>query len=1654
MLRTQAGRTAPVKSLAVMTVILAMSALWAVPVGATGESAADAQMRTLWLSGDSTGDGVAGSAGAAASAAADAAASAADAAAPRLTVIEESADGLVLSFELPALQIETVSLGGRTYQALGIEGGDARGELGEPMLPTFSRFVRIPARSGVEVEVMVTETVELSGMLPLPSQPDAKEPGRSAEVVRNEAIYARHGYGERPRASVGEPGLARDLRLVPVTFSPVRCNPAEETIEVARRMEIRVSFAGEDLRNTPSRQHQIIPASFDRMYRELVVNYGGPRDDQTVGLGSYVIVCPSSSAIVEAVEPLAEWRARKGFDTYLATTAETGSSSSEIRNWLMSAYQTWDNPPEYITLIGDTGGSVALPCFSQGGGETDHDYSQLDGGDLLADAHLGRISVESVDQLEVAVAKIIGYESAPYTGNSDWFTSACLVGDPSSSGPTTIQAMQWLKARLLDWGYTRIDTVFTSPFEAQMRASLNSGVGAFGYRGYWHMSGWDTGDIFSLYNDHMLPYCVNLTCDTGSFSSGTAISEAWLRAGTVSEPTGGIGSIGTATIFTHTRYNNCMNYGVWRSIFWEDNYSLGASLTRGKYELYLNYYEGDPGGAQDFTHWNNLMGDPATEMWTGFPEPMTATHDPEIAQGANGFRVLVESGGFPLEGAYVHIYKDGELFSGAYTGPNGYANVPLGSASLGDASLTVTKHDHMPYLATVPVVDPDRFVAYESHTIDDDGAGGSAGNGDGLPNPTERIEIPVQVSNLGTLTATDVTGTIASDDLYVTILDGAETFGTLAGGATAWSQEDFDIELAPGAPSGHVVSLGLTLESGADSWFSLIQVPVVAAAFRYVSHDHNGFGTQMDPGESGTLTVALFNEGDATGQSPAATLVSGSTWVTVTDESGTYPSLGTGQTGSNGGDTFGISIAGDCFDGHIAPMALELEFSGGARDTVHFALSIGTASQEDPTGPDAYGYYAFDDGDTGYPEAPTYEWVEIAANHGGPGTSLGLGDFGWDQDDLVTVDLPFEFDYYGETFDRVTICSNGWMAMGMTWLVNYRNWNIPAPGAPPFLIAPMWDNFYQNGDDQVYHWYDEANHRYIVQWSRLRNMEGDTQSNFEAILYDPAHHTTDTGDGAIVFQYETFNNSDYLQQYSTIGIQNGDNSTGVMYGYYNYYNAGADPISSGTAIRFVPVGNVPRGTLTGTVVNLSMGGEGLADAEIHVLETGHTLISGEDGTYGGTIPTGTYTLVATHAGFTADTAYSVPVIEGETTERNFALLDIAGPAFHNTTDYGNTIDPEGPYVIETEVAEYSGIEDLSLFYRTQWTGWTELPLTAQGGDLYSAEIPGQPLNSQVKYYLYGSDVVNNETTDPPGAPEETYVFFVLMPIVETGFESGPEEWTHTVVSSGFEDQWHLSDQRNHTPGGGHAWKFGDQDDGEYANLADGALLTPTFELAGTATVEFWHWIDTEVSGTYPGYAYDGGLIEYAVDGGAWTQIEPVGGYPYRIREGSTPGPFPAETEVFGGQEDWTLERIELPELTGTVQLRFRFGSDGAVAQEGWFIDDVLIIGSEPDLSDIRELPLVPERVMLHQNQPNPFRSGDHVTAIRFELPETAPVSLKILDVSGRLVRTLVGGSLEAGPHTVQWDGRNDRGEQVGSGVFFYVLSAGKENAARQMLLLR
>ena len=142
--------------------------------------------------------------------------------------------------------------------------------------------------------------------------------------------------------------------------------------------------------------------------------------------------------------------------------------------------------------------------------------------------------------------------------------------------------------------------------------------------------------------------------------------------------------------------------------------------------------------------------------------------------------------------------------------------------------------------------------------------------------------------------------------------------------------------------------------------------------------------------------------------------------------------------------------------------------------------------------------------------------------------------------------------------------------------------------------------------------------------------------------------------------------------------------------------------------------------------------------------------------------------------------------------------------------------------------------------------------------------------------------------------------------------------------------------------------------------------------------------------------------------------------------------------------DSALDVGVTPNLTGDATIVIR-----ATDSAGLRTDDTLVVTVQPVPTAIDDV--MPTKTLLRQNYPNPFNP---VTTISYDLAAPVQVVLKIYNSQGEEVRTLVDTHQPQGIWSVVWDGRNNAGRRVGSGVYFYKLSAGRFTAARKLVLLQ
>ncbi len=678
----------------------------------------------------------------------------------------------------------------------------------------------------------------------------------------------------------------------------------------------------------------------------------------------------------------------------------------------------------------------------------------------------------------------------------------------------------------------------------------------------------------SLNNGYMLPFVTCITCGTGTFSS-ESVTENMLEAGTATVPRGAIAAIGTATTGTHTCFNNIVSGGVYSGIFDHDLYTPGSALVHGKLQLLAGYPTGPFNYVENFLYWNNLMGDPGLELWSTIPKELVAIYDSEIAVGTNYLDVTVENTGTrPQENVWVTaLMGNDDIFASGYTDAYGYVRLNINAEQAGTITLTATKHNFIPQIGSISVLQDDLFLGVFEIEIDDDNSGTSSGNSDGLINPGEEIELNVSLKNYGAVTAYSVSSTISSSSAGIQISDGSESYGTIASGSSAYSSDDFDLNISNNILGGSTLEIDVTITGNdREQWQDVIQLQVDGLNFNASGYQiQDGENNLLDPGETAELSITLQNLGTVSGNNIQAVLSTTDPGINIIDANGSYGTIAPDAEVTNLFNTYTVECSDQVIPGAQISCSILISNGSGFQQEVSFLLPVGDVTVNHPTGPDSYGYYIYDDNDAQFSAAPYYSWVEIDPDLGGNGAVMNLSDDG-ENGDIQNLILPFNFIFYGIRYNSITVCSNGWISPGGTEQFTFMNWQIPGALGPSPMIAPFWDDLMTSSGGQVCYYYDSAAHRFIVEWSGMRNHYDSSVETFQVILLDETYYETTTGDGEIIFQYKEINNTDQGSypsshgQFATVGIEDHTATRGVQYSFKNSNPVSAKPLTDSMAL--------------------------------------------------------------------------------------------------------------------------------------------------------------------------------------------------------------------------------------------------------------------------------------------------------------------------------------------------------------------------------------------------------------------------------------------------------------------------------------------------------
>jgi hypothetical protein len=1199
-------------------------------------------------------------------------------------------DQIILEVNVPGIWLDNVATPEGDFVRLEISDGGVSGDIGHPQIPAIRELIAVPDGGSVSWEVIDRQehlmTVSDLATKPLyPQQPPVeKRPGarENAPFRWDRNYYSQDKWLPESNVDVGDRGYLRAYSFVPVTIYPITVNPERPEVRVINHLTIRIRVQGADMAATRDRIRRYGTLGNRSMAHGLLQIPPSLESTDELPLPplGYLIICDPLYEGNADLDNFVDWKAQKGYQVTVATTNETGTSRDQVKAYIQAAYDQWEIPPVQVLLIGDTpdipyyvGSTQDNPC-------TDLYFACLEGTDYFADVGIGRLSVMTPEQLGNSIQKTLNFERVEWTGNNDWENHAAFMASNDnwqiSEGTHNFVISNYLDPE----GYT-YDRYYSHTYGAnigQVIAALNQGRSLLVYSGHGSITTWADGpamnqtQVRDLYNS-VYPFVCSHACETGQYTFGECFGETWIR-----DPEAGMAFWGSS-VTSYWDEDDILERRMFEGFF--DNQTPGDDVNFTWLSGMTNYakarlyqYYGNTGTVRRYFEMYNILGDPSVDVWTMVPRNVTVNHNPVIHVGDQSVVVSVDVSGSPVANAMVCVMGD-DVWGSAYTNASGTAEVTFDQApqSPGALNIYVTGHNLHPEENSVQVItESGPFVAYQSYQLHD-----PTGNNDGQLDYDESVTLDLTVHNMGSEPASDVTVSLRSANNYVTITDSTEVYGNIAVEQEITIQNAFAFQASPDMPDNEPVVFSVVAASNEGSWethFTIMahapHVECTSIVVDDATGNNNGI---LDPGETADLDITVRNNGSTASADMSAQVTTLEALVSILSGAGSFSAL---DPGAQGTETFSVMASSACpLAYHVGLILRVNEASTGRQEVERFEVIIGDEVML-PSGPDSYGYYAYDSHDI--MGAPEYDWVEINSQLGGPGTLSGVtGD-----DQTAQFNLPFTFSYYGTDYNNISICSNGWISMGTTSNHDYENSGIPNASGPPAMIAPLWDDLNPQSNGTIWIWADTDSGRYIVEYYQLAFFNSQSIRNtFQVILYDPDVYPTASGDGMIRFQYQTSNNLTDC----TVGIENPNQSDGIQYLYNGTYDDHGAMIVPESAILFTTGATQAPGTVSGTVALLGGSGD-VQDVEITIGTVTASPLA--NGAYSLTnVPSGLKTLVASLYGYGTVTMPNLMVPAGG----SLTAVNINLPYLEPPTDLAGSVE-NGSVLLQWQETGFLGVD--------------------------------------------------------------------------------------------------------------------------------------------------------------------------------------------------------------------------------------------------------------------------------------------------------------------------------------------------------------------------
>lgn len=663
-------------------------------------------------------------------------------------------------FKMANVEFKTMTANQQTFTLLSADGFTSRYDEGKPMLPSFNKFIEIPANASVHIEITKQHFEEFNlnelgfNSKLFPSQPSWCKctPSDERYFAYDSAFYQRDEWFAHPLIQVEDGGTVRGVHMGSLIISPFQYNPKRNLLRIATSIDFSVYFevSPADIQQYNERKNNLFSPAWLGFYKELI-NYDQRSLSKDV-ISKYPIkyVIVADRMFQAALQPFIRWKTEKGFKIVEAYTdmPSVGNTATSIKNYLQGLYNAGtpaDPAPTYVLFVGDVEQIPNFNSQSSGTHVTDLYFACYDGStDYLPDVYYGRFSAQNVNQLTPQIEKTLMYEKYTLPSKNYLDTVVMVAGVDANyaqtyaNGQINYGTTYYFNAAHEIYSHTYLyPTSSQSWVDADMVNKIGKGVGYANYTAHCSSNGWSDptfsiSDVSSLPQNYKFGLLVGNCCQSNKFEESSCFGETLLRA----QGKGAVGYIG-ASDYSYWNEDYFWGVGYTTNIVENPTYAgtgLGAYdrtfhdhgepysewfVTNGQMIMAGNLAVQASNSTLKKYYWEiyHLMGDPSVMSYYSKPESLYVSYTTPIMIDQSQLTVQTEP--YTL----VAISQNGVLLDSKYSLNQNSVTLTFSPLISTDSVLIVaTKQNKIPYIKKEPVqelflsLDAKLYSVIEPHT--------------------------------------------------------------------------------------------------------------------------------------------------------------------------------------------------------------------------------------------------------------------------------------------------------------------------------------------------------------------------------------------------------------------------------------------------------------------------------------------------------------------------------------------------------------------------------------------------------------------------------------------------------------------------------------------------------------------------------------------------------------------------------------------------------------------------------------------------------------------------------------------------------------------------------------------------------------------------